>query len=259
MPIDLLYILKCIVFNSTILWLSFQTKKLWRLKNPQKKKWMLSVENTLRIWPWFGFPLQLMSDTNAQWRKIVLLLLNVKSKGDYLSAQVVSVLGGWDGGSCFCNLIAEIMLITIKHLFTVEIRQFITLQFSVPASIYSLTENWVLLVLDFKANIWCGCWKFSWLFNFIQFLLYWTVWIAEMIYPKQCKWCFITCVKLAMQYFLGHPRYENIFFHLYNSQAHFPIWSRGLRNVLEKVMTCDWNTETICNFPLLFMGFLEGI
>lgn len=64
------------------------------------------------------------------------------------------------------------MLITIKHLFTVEIRQIITQQFSVPASIDSLTENWALLFLDFKTNIWCGCWKFSWVFNFIQFLLY---------------------------------------------------------------------------------------
>lgn len=67
--------------------------------------------------------------------------------------------------------------------------------------------------------------------------------IAEMIYPKQCKWYFITCVNLVMQCFLGHPRYEDIFFQFFNSQAHFLIWSRGFKNVFEKVITFDWNTE----------------
>lgn len=149
------------------------------------------------------------------------------------------------------------MQITIKHLFTVEITQFITQQISVPTSTYSLTENWVLLFLDFKANIWCGCWKFRWLLNIVQLLLYRTVQIAEMIYRKYCKWYFITCVNVAMQCFLGHPRYEDIFFQFTIPKHILLLELGGSRMCLKRSLPLI-ETQTVYNFPLLFTGFLEG-
>lgn len=123
------------------------------------------IRNMTLVWTPFA-----VSEQHWHSLKTIVLYLNINTKGDHISAQVVSVLGGWDEGSCFCNN-AEIMLIPIKHLFTVEIRQFITQQFSTPTSSYYLTENWVLVFLDFKASIWWGRWKFSWLLDVIQFLL----------------------------------------------------------------------------------------
>lgn len=128
-----------------------------------------------------------------------------------------------------------------------------------PIFIYSLTENLVFIFLDFKANICYGRWKFSWVFNALQFLLYWTVQVAEMIYLNQCKWYFVTHVGPAVQcfwdsigkHFLPVPQPSPV--------RHIFLFEVGDSSIFfGKVITFHWNTETArqCIFSLCPLGSL---
>lgn len=154
------------------------------------------------------------------------------------------------------------MLIPIEHTFTAEISQVVAQQSSVTASMYSLTEKWVLVFGDFNTNIWCRHWKFTWLSNAIQFLLYRTAHVAEVIYLNQFKWCFSTCGDGSAMLPGVHRKAFSSSSTALTSQAHFPVWSRGFKHVFGKVITFAWNTEmareSIFALWVLWGGRLEG-
>lgn len=129
-------------------------------------------------------------------------------------------------------------------------------------SIYSLTEKWVLVFGDFKANIWCRHRKFIWLFDAIQFLLYRTAHVAEVMYLNQCKCCFVTRGDgSAMLLRINRKAFSSSSTAL-TSQVHFPVWSRMFKYVFGKVVTFAWNTEmsreSIYALWVLWGGHLEG-